>query len=66
MESDSAEIKPAKCCIKLVFYLAYTTMHGNTKLKNYDFKPGGPSRTLTKEQGSPELISNCGAQRLRL
>ena len=31
--SDSAEIKPAQCCIKLVFYLTYTMMHGNTKLK---------------------------------
>ena len=30
---DSAEIKPAQCCIKLVFYLTYTMMHGNTKLK---------------------------------
>ena len=33
MQSDSAEIKPAQCCIKLVFYLTYTTMHGNTKIK---------------------------------
>ena len=32
-QSDSAEIKPAQCCIKLVFYLTYTTMHGNTKVK---------------------------------
>ena len=29
----TAEIKPAQCCIKLVFYLTYTTMHGNKKLK---------------------------------
>ena len=29
----SAEIKPAQRCMKLVFYLTYTTMHGNTKLK---------------------------------
>jgi len=29
----SAEIKPAQCCIKLVFHLTYTMMHGNTKLK---------------------------------
>ena len=29
----TAEIKPAQCCIKLVFHLTYTTMHGNTKLK---------------------------------
>ena len=28
-----AEIKPAQCCIKLVFYLTYTILHGNTKLK---------------------------------
>ena len=28
-----AEIKPAQCCIKLAFYLTYTTMHGNTKAK---------------------------------
>jgi len=27
------EIKPAQRCIKLVFYLTYTMMHGNTKLK---------------------------------
>ena len=33
MYSDSAEIKPAQCCIKLVFHLTYTTMHGSTKLK---------------------------------
>ena len=33
MYSDSAEIKPAQCCIKLVFHLTYTVMHGNTKLK---------------------------------
>jgi len=33
MYSDSAEIKPAQCCIKLVFHLTYTMMHGNTKLK---------------------------------
>ena len=32
-ESDPAEIKPAQCCIKLVFHLTYTMMHGNTKLK---------------------------------
>ena len=37
MYSDSAEIKPAQCCIKLVFYLTYTTMHGNTKVKFTDF-----------------------------
>ena len=29
----TAEIKPEQCCIKLVFYLTYTTMHGNTKVK---------------------------------
>ena len=28
-----AEIKPAQCCIKLVFHLTYTMMHGSTKLK---------------------------------
>jgi len=32
MYSDSAEIKPAQCCIKSVFHLTYTVMHGNTKL----------------------------------
>jgi len=26
-------IKPAQCCIKLVFHLTYTMMHGSTKLK---------------------------------
>ena len=31
--SDSAEIKPAQCCSKLVFHLTYTMMHGSTKLK---------------------------------
>ena len=35
MQSDSAEIKPAQCCIKLVFHLTYTMMHGNTKLKSH-------------------------------
>ena len=29
----TAEIKPAQCCIKLVFHLTYTMMHGSTKLK---------------------------------
>ena len=33
MYSDSAEIKPAQCCIKLVFRSTYSMMHGNTKLK---------------------------------
>ena len=33
MWSDSVEIKPAQCCIKLVFHLTYTMMHGSTKLK---------------------------------
>ena len=33
MYSDSAEIKPAQCCIKLVFHLTYTMMRGSTKLK---------------------------------
>ena len=36
MQSDSAEIKPAQCCIKLVFHLTYTMMNGNTKLKKKD------------------------------
>jgi len=36
MQSDPAEIKPAQCCIKLVFHLTYTMMHGSAKLKfNY-------------------------------
>ena len=26
-------MKPAQCCIKFVFHLTYTMMHGNTKLK---------------------------------
>ena len=25
-------MKPAQCCIKLVFHLTYTMMHGSTKL----------------------------------
>ena len=33
MQSYPAEIKPAQCCIKLVFHLTYTMMHGSTKLK---------------------------------
>ena len=33
MYSDPAEIKPAQCCIKLVFHLTYTMMGGSTKLK---------------------------------
>ena len=33
MYSDSAEIKPAQCCIKLEFHLTYTVMHGSTNLK---------------------------------
>ena len=31
-------IKPAQRCIKLVFYLTYTTMHRNTKVKFSDAK----------------------------
>ena len=27
------KLQPAQCCIKLVFHLTYTMMHGNTKLK---------------------------------
>ena len=27
-------MKPAQCCIKLVFHLTYTVMHVNTKLKH--------------------------------
>ena len=38
MQIDPAEIKPAQCCIKLVFHLTYTMMHGNTKLKFCDAK----------------------------
>ena len=33
MQSDPAEIKPAQRCIKLVFHLTCTMMHGSTKLK---------------------------------
>ena len=36
MYSDYAEIKLTQFCIKLVFYLTYTTMHGNTKVKPLD------------------------------
>jgi len=32
-DGRSAEIKPAQCCIKLVFHLPYTMMRGYTKLK---------------------------------
>ena len=27
------KLKPAQCCIKLVFYLTYTTMRGKTEVK---------------------------------
>ena len=44
MQSDPAEIKPAQCCIKLVFHLTYTMMHGSTKLKFLDNPcSGGPA-----------------------
>ena len=33
VKCDPAEIKPAQCCIKLVFHLSCTVMHGSTKLK---------------------------------
>ena len=33
IQIHTAEIKPAQCCIKLVFHLTYTMMHGSTKLK---------------------------------
>ena len=39
MQSNSAEIKPAQCCIKLVFHLTYTMMHGSTKLKKENPTP---------------------------
>ena len=35
-KSDPAEIKPAQCCIKLVFHLTYTMMHWSTKLKLFN------------------------------
>jgi hypothetical protein len=37
MYSNPAEIKSAQCCIKVVFNLTYTMMHGNTKLKKYNY-----------------------------
>ena len=43
--SDSAEIKPAQCFIKLVFYLTCTTMHGNTKVKRYTNLQANPHRS---------------------
>jgi hypothetical protein len=44
----TAEIKPAQCCIKLVFHLTYTMMHGNTKLKFSDARVKGASHTITE------------------
>ena len=46
--SDSAEIKPAQCCIKLVFHLTYTMMHGNTKLKLREYLEGEPKRLVER------------------
>ena len=45
MQSDPAEIKPAQCCIKLVFHLTYTMMHGSTKLKFLNSSFTGTSYT---------------------
>ena len=58
MQSDSAEIKPAQCCIKLVFYLTYTMMHGSTKLKKKNSK-----RHLVSNLDSGHhqaMIQECG------
>ena len=37
----SAEIKSAQCSIKLVFYLTYTMMRGNTKVKYFGIQVCG-------------------------
>ena len=39
----TAEIKPAQCCMKLVFHLTYTMMHGSTKLKKKNLISYHPS-----------------------
>ena len=59
MYSDSAEIKPAQCCIKLVFHLTYTMMHGSTKLKFRETKislcRGGRSQDLPDTDFYPAI-----------
>ena len=61
MYSDSAEIKPAQCCIKLVFHLTYTTMHGSTNVKvnspDYSGSVGHPH-----EWFSVELVQGAGTR----
>ena len=62
MQSDSAEIKPAQCCIKLVFHLTYTMMHGSTKLK---FTSAGCSYQKDKQVKSGKLPQKKGDTNLR-
>ena len=40
MQSDSAEIKPAQCCIKLVFHLTYkeSTQYMKTQIVSVAFR----------------------------
>ena len=62
MKSDPAEIKPAQCCIKLVFHLTYTMMHGSTKLKFNNGLQWSLGRSAFKIRDSiewPSLISPC-------
>jgi hypothetical protein len=46
---------------RIVYLGSYLELRGHR-----DFKTGGPSGTLLKGQGTPELISDYGAQRTSL
>ena len=53
LQGDPAEIKPAQRCIKLVFRLTCTTMHGSTKLKFSDAKQARTSKENCTERMQP-------------
>ena len=55
MQSDPAEIKPAQCCIKLVFHSTYTATHGSTQHSTYTATHGSTQHsTDTVTHGSTQ------------
>ena len=54
MQSDPAEMKPAHCCIKLVFHLTYTMMHGKAQIRRCDDLPA----TITHVPVAAVLVLN--------
>ena len=63
LQSHSAEIKPAQCCIKSVFYLTYTVMHRNTKLKQ-STNSDGPLTQDYSVNGWQRIALSTGSTRV--